>query len=107
MTARHRRASIFACAGLVAAIATLVNTIGPACKPGGDEGFKCNPLVFRDECNAGLRCKAFDCAESFCCPIEGTSADPHCNGQGCADLDAGDAGEDSAIGTADPSDAGG
>jgi hypothetical protein len=89
---RSRRLSLLVGSAAIAAIAALVFSLAPGCKPGGDEGSKCNPLVLRNECNDGLSCKAFDCSESFCCPVNGTSSDPHCNGEGCPDTDGGEEG---------------
>lgn len=79
--------------------------LGDACKLGGKEGDQCNSLILQaegeDNCNAGFVCKPFSCSASYCCPKNGTSSDPNCNGEGCPDQDAGeeggaDAGEEGA-----------
>ena len=84
--------SLFAFGALAAAFVVF------ACELGGNEGDRCNPLVERDECQSGLHCKAASCTESYCCPINGPSSDPHCNAAGCPDTDAAaDAGADAAV----------
>jgi hypothetical protein len=63
------------------------------CKP--DEGERCNPLLFNDECHSaknGLSCVyPPGCGVAYCCAVAAggaiTSADPHC--QACATDDAG------------------
>jgi hypothetical protein len=70
------------------AFGTAALAIG-ACDLGGKEGDRCNPLVLRDECNAGLQCRVATCSAAYCCPKAGTSSDPNCNAPGCPDNDAG------------------
>jgi hypothetical protein len=88
---------------LAAAVGALSGVVGNACDMGGNEGERCNPLVLRDECNSGLHCTPASCSEAYCCPVNGSSNDPHCHGAGCPDAgddggaeggtDAGDGGE--------------
>lgn len=76
--------------GAGTALLTLFVAVGSGCDTGGDEGDRCNPLVERDECDEGLHCTAATCSESYCCPTDHSSTDPHCNGEGCPDPDAGE-----------------
>ena len=67
--------------------------VAVACTIGGEEGDRCNPLVERDECQGSNHCTAFSCTESYCCPTDHKSSDPHCNAtNACPDEDAGDEG---------------
>ncbi len=51
---------------------------------GGREGERCNPLLSHDDCNGGLVCtQPATCAESYCCPANGSSTNPFCNGSAC------------------------
>ena len=92
----NRRLSFLRIGAAAAVVAALV-AIGGGCELLGKEGDRCNALVQRDECNAGLHCKLATCSEAYCCPTDRTSSDPNCNTDGCpAETDAGDEGGDAA-----------
>jgi hypothetical protein len=56
------------------------------CHP--DEGERCNPMLFNDECNSGFSCTyPQNCGVAFCCPTTGTSSNPNC--QACPGSDGG------------------
>jgi hypothetical protein len=74
--------------GVLSAVVAILIAIAAACEIGGDEGDKCNPLVLQDECKSGLHCKAATCSESYCCPTDRASTDPHCSAEGCPNTDA-------------------
>jgi hypothetical protein len=82
--------------GVFFALAIALVALGDACKLGGKEGDQCNALILHadgeENCNAGFVCKPFSCSASYCCPKNGTSSDPNCNGEGCPDEDAGEDG---------------
>jgi hypothetical protein len=87
-----KRYSTFVRCGVVAAAVVVMG----GCDLGGKEGDRCNPLVLRDECNAGLHCRLATCAAAYCCPTDRASSDPNCNAPGCPDNDGGvDAAADS------------
>jgi hypothetical protein len=57
------------------------------------EGDRCNPSLSHDECNSGLSCAVppncslatephspYANGEAYCCPTNGTSTNPNCNG---------------------------
>lgn len=77
----------------------LAAVYGTGCELGGKEGDRCNPLVLHDECNSSLHCTRATCSEAYCCPVDRSSSDPHCNAAGCPDADAGDEGGTSAAAT--------
>jgi hypothetical protein len=57
-----------------------------ACHP--DEGERCNPSLFTDECESGTACTVPpSCVVAFCCPTSGPSASRNC--QACPAGDAG------------------
>jgi hypothetical protein len=57
-----------------------------ACHP--DEGQRCNPLLFNDECPSNLACTyPPNCGVAYCCPKSGPSAQPNC--QACPAADGG------------------
>ncbi len=57
-----------------------------ACHP--DEGERCNPMLFTDECARGLACTVpAGCAVAFCCPTSRASTNFNC--QPCPSMDAG------------------
>ena len=67
--------------GLVAAIFALTG-----CHP--NEGERCNPMLFSDECRSGFVCTyPQGCPVASCCPTTGTSSNPNC--QACPALDGG------------------
>jgi hypothetical protein len=82
---------ILALGGFLAAVAV----IGNGCETGGKEGDRCNALVEQDECNSGLHCQQVTCDRTYCCPTNGSSREPNCNGDGCPSEDAGDEGGES------------
>lgn len=92
--------------GLVGAAVLLAN----GCETGGKEGDRCNALVEQDECHAGLHCQQVTCDRTYCCPLDRTSTDPNCKGDGCPSADAGeeagDAAQTSDAAGADAGDAG-
>ena len=60
--------------------------LGPNGCAEGHEGDRCNPdlATGETECGGGLTCQQpTDCPESYCCPADGTSANPLCQA-GCA-----------------------
>ena len=77
---------------VLGAVGVALVAVAAGCDTGGNEGDRCNPLVQQDECDNGLHCQAATCSESYCCPTNRTSTDPHCNAVGCPDTDAGEAG---------------
>ena len=86
-------------AALVTAVAlgVAVTSAGAGCETGGKEGDRCNPLVLRDECSSGLRCRRLTCALAYCCPAgeSAQSGDPNCQGgDGCPSEDEADASAD-------------
>lgn len=56
------------------------------CHP--NEGERCNPMLFSDECKSGFACTVPQrCAVAYCCPTIGTSSSANC--QACPDSDGG------------------
>ena len=56
---------------------------------GGREGDRCNPNLSHNDCNDGLSCvQPSTCVENYCCPTNGSSSDPYCNGSACPPADA-------------------
>jgi len=61
--------------------------LAAGCHP--DEGVRCNPSLFTDECESGTACTVPpNCVVAYCCPSSsGASTNPNC--QACLASDAG------------------